>query len=243
MNRTLPAVLLWTALAAACTETTPARTFQVGKHSIEVTVPAGWQALDQGRQLMFRNGESTVIFTDLGAVRPEGFRDTATATRDLWRSGRDDEARTRLQELPLRTDLFDSHAALERIQEPLSAVLSSPRGAAYGDVAKDFDRLLAAIEEMNPPPIEQIVDDALPRLGHDESRREVKSRLAARVDDREAMMVETWMTLTHGDPRCLFIVVNAGRALALRSDRCNGDLAEIFHDLTLSLHFAARSRK
>lgn len=242
MNRALAAVLLGTALAAACTET-PARTFQVGKHRIEVMVPDGWQALDQGRQLMFRNGESTVIFTDLGAVRPDGFGNTATAARDLWRSGRDDEARTRLMELPLRTDLFDSHDALERIQEPLSAVLSAPRGAAYANVDKDFDRLLAAIAEMKPPPIERIVDDALPRLGHDDSRREVKSRLAARVDDREAMMVETWMTLTHGDPRCLFIVVNAGRALALRSNRCSGDLAETFHDVTLSLHFAAGSRK
>ena len=237
------AALLCTALAAACTESTPARTFQVGKHRIEVMVPAGWQALDQGRQLVFRSGELTLIFTDLGAVRPDGFRDTATAAKELWRSGRDDEARTRLSELPLRTDLFDSYEALERIQEPWSAVLSAPRGAAYAGVATDFDRLFVAIEAMKPAPIDRIVDDALPRLGHDPSRREVKSKQATAVDGREAMAVETWMTLTHADPRCLFVVVNAGRALALRCDRCEGDMARIFGDVTLSLHFAAESRK
>jgi hypothetical protein len=191
-------------------------------------VPAGWQALDQGRQLVFRNGESTLIFNDLGAVRPEGFRDTAAAAQELWRSGRDDEARTRLRELEQRTVL---------------PVPSAPRGTAYADVALDFDRLFAAIEEMKPAPIDKIVDDALPRLGHDQFRREVKSRQATRVDGREAMEVETWMTLTHSDPRCLLLIVNEGRALAVRCDRCDGDMAKIFDDVTVSLHFAAESRK
>ena len=76
----------------------------------------------------------------------------------------------------------------------------------------------------------------------------MKSRQATLVDGREAMMVETWMTLTHSDPRCLLIVVNAGRALALRCDRCDGDIAKTFHDVTVSLHFSretsfAESRK
>jgi hypothetical protein len=206
-------------------------------------VPVGWQALDQGRQLVFRSGETDLICTDLGAVRPDGFRDVAAAAKELWRSGRDDEARTRLWELPLRTDLFESHEALERIREPWSDVLSAPRGAPYADVATDFDRLLAAIDAMKPAPIDRIVVDALPRLGHDPSRREVKSRQATLVGDREAMTVETWMTLTHSDPRCLLVVVNAGRALALRCDRCEGVASEAFHDATVSLHFAVASRK
>lgn len=243
MNRTLVS-LLCTMIAAACREELPARTFQVGVHRIEVMVPAGWQALDQGRQLTFRNGETTLIFIDLGAVRPEGFRDAATAARELWRGGRDAEARTRLEGLPLRTDLFDSHDSLERIREPWSSILSAPRGTAYAGVAGDFDRLFAAVKEMKPAPVDRIVDDALPRLGHDDSRREVKSRQPTRVDGREAMAVETWMTLTHGDPRRLLIVVNAGRALALRCDRCDGDIAKTFDDVTVSLHFAAaESRK
>jgi hypothetical protein len=243
MNKLL-AALLCTVLAIACTESSsPARAFQIGKHRIEVMVPAGWQALDQGRQLVFRNGETTLIFTDLGAVRPDGFRDVAAAARELWRSGRDDEARTRLWELPLRTDLFESHDALERIREPWSGVLSVPRGAPYADVATDFDRLFAAIDAMQPAPIDRIMDDALPRLDHDPSRREVKSRQATRADNREAMLAETWMTLTHSDPRCLFVIVNAGRALALRCDRCEGAASAAFHDAAVSLHFAAESRK
>ena len=236
------AAALCIALAAACTEA-PARVFEVGQHRIEVMVPAGWQALDHGRQLVFRNGESTLIFTDIGAVRPDGFRDIAAGARELWRSGRDDEARTLLWQLPLRTELFASREERERVQEPWSAILIAPRGTAYENVAQDFDKLSTVIDATKPAPIDRIAADALQRIGHDQSRREVKSRQETRVDGREAMVIETWMTLTHSDRRCLLVVVNAGRALALRCDRCEGAPADAFNDATVSLHFAAGSRK
>jgi hypothetical protein len=121
--------------------------------------------------------------------------------------------------------------------------LLTPRGTAYGEVAQYFDTLLAQIDATKPASIESIVDDALPRLGHDESRREVKSRQTTSVDGREAMSVETWMTLTHSDRRCLLLIVNAGRALAIRCDRCEGAAADAFQDVTVSLHFADASRK
>ena len=223
------AALLFAAFAVACTEHSERTAFQVGEHRIEVMVPAGWQALDHGRQLKIRHEERELILLDLGAVRPEGFRAETEAARALWRSGRDDEARTRLWELPLR--------------ELASAVLSAPRGTPYDKVAGDFDRLFATIAAMKPAPIEEIVEDALPRLGHEEHRREVKSRQVTKVDGREAMEVATWMTLTHSDPRCLMVAVNGGRALALRSDRCDGVEAEAFEEVLLSLHFTDASRK
>ena len=221
-------------LAFACGETPETQMFRVGEHRIEVVPPAGWQVLDHGRQLIFRSDAGEIILTDLGAVRPEGFRDVATAARELWRSGRDAEARTRLSEL--RSQPNDA-------REPWSDVLLTPRGTPYGEVARYFDRLLAQIDAMKPAPIESIVRDALPRLGHDQSRREVKSMRETSVDGREAMTVETWMTLTHADRRCLLVVVNAGRALAVRCDRCEGTAAEAFDDVTVGLHFAEASRK
>ncbi|HEU4887101.1 MAG TPA: hypothetical protein VFV49_04380 [Thermoanaerobaculia bacterium] len=238
MNRGTPlAVLLCLMLASACAEEPPAaRTFQVGHHRVDITPPAGWQVLDHGRQIVFRNEDAEMILSDLGAVRPEGFRDEVAKAKELWRGSRDDEARTRLWELPFRDELFVSRAQMERVRDPWSNLLSASRGTDYGNVAADFDRLFAAVDATQPAPLNRIVDDALPRLGHDQ-RREVKSREATEVAGREVMVVETWMTLTHADPRCLLVAVNAGRVLALRCDRCEGEAFDAFERLAASLQF------
>lgn len=239
------AVLLCLMLASACHEEEPqaARTFQVGPHRVDVTPPAGWQVLDHGRQLVFRTEAAEMILSDLGAVRPEGFREEATRAKELWRGGREDEARTRLWELPFRDQLYVSRPQMERVRDPWSAILSVPKGTAYSEVASDFDRLVAAIDVTQAVPLNWIVDDALPRLGHDQ-RREVKSRQPTEVNGREVMVVETWMSLTHGDPRCLLVAVNAGRVLALRCDRCEGEAFDAFERLAASLQFpSAAPRK
>lgn len=236
MKRGTP--LLLCLMLVACDEPQPpaARTFQVGRHRVDFTVPAGWQMLDHGRQLVFRTEAAEMILADLGPVRPYGFHEEAARARDLWRSGREDEARTRLMELPFRDELFVSQDEMERVRDPWSTILSTPKGTDYREVAADFERLLAAIGVMRPAPLGRIVDDALPRLGHDQ-RREVKSRRAIEGNGREMMMVETWMALTHSNPGCLFVVVNGGRVLALRCDRCEGEAFDAFERLAASLQF------
>jgi len=203
------AVLLCVAMACHKAEI---RSFDVGEQHLEAAVPHGWEALDRGRQIVFRSESAEMILADLGPCRPEGFRREIAVVRNLSRSGRDHEARTRLGELRLPPELH---------------------------VEPQLDALEAAIDGMQPASMERIADDALKLLGHDQ-RREVKSRQALRVDGREAMEVETWMALTHGDPARFLVVINDGRTLALHCSRCDDDA---FERVAKSLHFAAGSRK
>jgi len=44
-----------------------ATVFEFGTHKIQITVPAGWEAIDQGRQKRFRKGEREIVLQNLGA--------------------------------------------------------------------------------------------------------------------------------------------------------------------------------
>ena len=55
--------------ASACTgsKATPApKELVFGAHRVQVTVPAGWEALDQGNQKRFRKGEFEIVLQNLG---------------------------------------------------------------------------------------------------------------------------------------------------------------------------------
>lgn len=57
--------------AAACgPRETPAvqKELEIGPHRVQVSAPAGWEVLDQGRQKRFRKGESDLVLQDLGKV-------------------------------------------------------------------------------------------------------------------------------------------------------------------------------
>ena len=57
------------ALSAACGADTPVlalRELDLGPHHIQVSVPEGWEFLDQGAQKRFRKGESEVVMENLG---------------------------------------------------------------------------------------------------------------------------------------------------------------------------------
>ena len=44
--------------------------FELGVSRVQVTVPAGWEALDQGRQKRFRKGEFEIVLQNLGPATP-----------------------------------------------------------------------------------------------------------------------------------------------------------------------------
>jgi hypothetical protein len=60
-------------LSSACagTKATPEPTeLELGVHRVQVTVPAGWEALDQGKQKRFRKGEFEIVLQNLGPRTP-----------------------------------------------------------------------------------------------------------------------------------------------------------------------------
>ena len=73
---TWPTVALMFAVAWSSTcardHAAPAATkeFELGAHRVQVVVPTGWDALDQGRQKRFRKGEFEIVLQNLGPPAP-----------------------------------------------------------------------------------------------------------------------------------------------------------------------------
>jgi len=68
------AVIFAVALSSTCARdlTTPPVTkeFEFGAHRLQVMVPTGWDALDQGKQKRFRKGEFEIVLQNLGPPAP-----------------------------------------------------------------------------------------------------------------------------------------------------------------------------
>jgi hypothetical protein len=67
---TLAAAMVVSSACARENATPSTREFGFGGRRFQVVVPAGWEALDQGKQKRFRKGESEVVLQDLGARTP-----------------------------------------------------------------------------------------------------------------------------------------------------------------------------
>jgi hypothetical protein len=59
--------------ASACARENPTpvpKMFEFGAHRVQVIVPTGWDALDQGNQKRFRKGELDIVLQNLGPATP-----------------------------------------------------------------------------------------------------------------------------------------------------------------------------
>jgi len=73
------------AASAACArdnQTPAAREFEFGAHRVQVTVPTGWEALDQGKQKRFRKGEFEIVLQNLGLSTTLGPGPRTSPVRD-----------------------------------------------------------------------------------------------------------------------------------------------------------------
>jgi hypothetical protein len=70
-SRIVALVLLAASSACASSNATPVpKEFEFGAHRVQVTVPTGWEALDQGKQKRFRKGEFEIVLQNLGSRTP-----------------------------------------------------------------------------------------------------------------------------------------------------------------------------
>ena len=61
------------AAASACAQETPPpipKELELGAHRVQVMLPTGWEALDQGNQKRFRRGEFEIVLQFLGPATP-----------------------------------------------------------------------------------------------------------------------------------------------------------------------------
>jgi len=72
-SRLLIAGAVLVAATSACgreTITPVLKEFEFGARRVQVSVPAGWEALDQGKQKRFRKGEFEIVLQNLGPAMP-----------------------------------------------------------------------------------------------------------------------------------------------------------------------------
>jgi hypothetical protein len=156
-RRTVWLVVAMLSLGSACTsrdaDSVP-KEIELGAHRVQVSTPAGWELLDQGRQKRFRRGESEIVLERLGPM-----------------------------------------------------TLADTDAIALGGTRVD-------------------------------QRREVKSRRAIKIDQREAMEIDTWNRLDHTWPQRYLFVRADDDLLVLSTPRLADDeTVEAFERIRDSLHF------
>ena len=241
MTRRL-ALYVCLAVIAACRDET-AQSLDVGEHHVQLVVPTGWERIDQGSQVLLRRGSDQLVLTDLGPSRPSGFRAEVLRARELWNNGRYREALTRLEQIPRAQELFATEADEDAFREAWNEVAYSPSDSPWSAVDAQFEELLTVIATMEAAPIDAVAAEAAERLEHLDHRRELKSTETRRIGGREAAVVTTWMTLSHADERRLVLVINDGRSLVLRCDRCDPPVPEVLDAVAASLHFGSDTRR
>lgn len=214
---------------AACGAHDAPRTFAIGEHRVSARVPAGWEVLDQGRQVRLRGAGAELVLQDLGAAGPVGLRREVERAQDLWRAGRVDEARWRLYNVPLPEYLFATPEQARAFRDAWSGVTADAARALTGDEpARRFVAVMGAVAELREPTLPELARHGLAVLGHDE-RRDVRASEPVAVAGGDALDVQTWNRLAHTSPRRFVFVRNDDFLLVLYTAAdADGDAATAF---------------
>jgi hypothetical protein len=216
---------------------TPPQRFDVGSHHVLVAPPAGWDVFNHGSQILMRNGEAQLSLTDLGPAGPRGIQRELERARELWREGKDKDARWRLRTIPVPDEAFENRAQRQAYWDAWHQVADAPEGASLGEVEVSFDSLTARTAGLAGDDFETVVRWGLAKI--QDQRRDVGPRRTFSLDGREAVVLRTWGRSGHGDPRRVAMFSNDGYLLALAIDRGLSQLTEPAFDATLaSLGFA-----
>ncbi len=226
-------------LLPGCGAQESSRELAVGAHQVRVRIPAGWEVVDQGRQILIRRASAELVLKDLGPAGPPGIRREVERAQDLWRAGHGSEARWRMANVPVPREVFPTLADRQRFWAAWSRVSNARADRPYEDVQPAFAVILANIDVMPARPLPLLVDAGLAELGHDQ-RRDVKARRPMTVDGHEALDVETWNRLSHQNPERLMFVENDGYLLVLRTGQsADRETVRAFESVLDRLQFLA----
>jgi hypothetical protein len=220
-------------VTGGCAREAVREALSVGAHRVSLAVPSGWQVVDQGRRRLLRRGELELVIEDLGPLDRRGIQHELERVRRLWRNGEDREARSAMARIPVAPELFSTVEQRRAFWDDWSALSTASRELEAADAERRFDRLLDAVAGLRAIGDDAIVDAALTAMGED-GRRAVASREPP-VDPRDPVRVVTWNRVSHGDRRRFAIWIDAGRPLALRTERDQPDADRAFDSVARSL--------
>jgi hypothetical protein len=189
---------------------------QVGVHHITLVPPAGWLHADHGREHLYQRDLAKISILDLGAVDPDGFKREVEAARALWRSGQNEVAANRLWRLPVCRNILVDREFHETFVARVSDV--TPGGAILDSLQTElgYADMIALLEALPEPSVEELVPAALAELGYDE-RRDIASLRPIVIGGRPGLQVDTWDRLSHQFPKRYALVLNGGYLLVVRT--------------------------
>jgi hypothetical protein len=213
------ALALATAAISGCAKKEqPVPTIEVGHVHVQLQTPAGWEHLDHGRQHLYRKGEAEVSLADLGAASRKGVMRELGDARDLWLSGRRQDAFAKVRGLRSPELHFATSVVWTGFWSAWNRLMA--RGAAIDSaaIAAGFDSLFVAAGALPPTGPEDQVRYAFQTTSDMRGREiaQTKQREIAGYTWTEAM---SWDRTTHGNPKRLALLDDHGYLLALWTGR------------------------
>ena len=189
----------------------------IESHTFSVRVPSDWEHIDYGRKHTFRIDRANISFEDLGPVGRLALIHDVEEARRLWRNGQTDEARIRLDRLPVHATHLPDSRQYQSIVDAITVVLHSMEkpGPAYGEAA--FRELLARLSTVTDPAIGELLEEGLEAWDYD-MQRDIAWRQTTKIDGRPALILQTWDRLSHLYPKKHALLLNDGRLLSLDTE-------------------------
>jgi hypothetical protein len=250
MRGSVTAALLAAALAAGCADgpvaiTPPPRHYEMtpGDHRIAFDAPHDWAVVNKGSEITIRKGsiEKGVLaieIRDLGPAGRDGIEAEVKRARELWTTGRTEDARWRLQRIHVARGSFTTASQRNHFWETLHDLTAAPSSTESGDIDNRFTTLLDSVRTLEPQSLEESVDQAVQSLEDLKNRREIVARKQITIDGHDALLFATRYRQTHADPRSYVVIRNGSRLLGVWMDRSrSGAPYPAFDGIVKSLRF------
>ena len=207
------------AAAAGCARPATRAAFaEIGHHRVRWTTPKGWEALDHGKQRLFRFAEAQISLVDMGPATAEAMIAELKAAERLWRDGRREDAFSRVRSL--RSPVLRFATSDQRLDfwRPWHNVTYVPSRAQDYEIGPAFEALIAGATDLPPVSPALMLEYVLTAL-ENRGRRVVARREPRLVHDSRWVVVEMWDPTTHLNRSRLAFLVNDGCLLVLAMDR------------------------
>lgn len=233
-------LVLMSLALGGCSERAPERLHvRVGVHNVAFDSPSGWQHHDEEAGHLFKNGLAQIFLNDTGPVTAEGFQREMERAREVYRRGELERANDILNTLRLRT----SFPSIDR-WKPFAESLNRARGFGTGRSRPDPDaieraytEILVQIASLPKRDIETLAIEALAEY-EPLDRRTIAAQRAMIIDQRSALLIDTWDRLNHIQPMRYIFVLNEGNLLVVRTGLGTfSDIEPTYENLVASLRF------
>lgn len=227
-------------LLDGCSESVPEPLqLKVGVHNITLDAPPGWQHLEDDVGNSFKREFAQILLNDTGPVTVEKFRRETERAREVFRRGELGQANDILNGLPLRS-YFPGIERWQNFADSLNRARNLGTGLSHHDpdaIERAYTEILLQIGTLQNRDIVTLATEALAE--HEAlDRREIATQRALIIDQKSALLIDTWDRLNHTGRKRYIFVMNDGNFLVIRTGLgVFSDVEPSFEDLVASVRF------